>query len=334
MSKSKARSHLLRLVDLDSDSEDGLGGNAFEATRLPAAALRLRPAKHKTTMPPAKKAAVGRQAGNRVSKPAPKTSASKRRSNDRMAAAADEATDGGRTALGEKSSNAKPSRRGRKRAVAAEEEAEVEENDISMADAPASAVETPPATKLKGARGRPKKAVAAEAESKPIAPRRGRKAGSKKAGAEIEEVSEIPETQQPDAIRDDHDEGEEGDDDDLEDMEDLPAHQSSDRVEPSRSVPAPNSLSKPSPHKLSSDNGDPALRRRLGEMTQKYETLELKYRDLKEIAVKEAERNFDKLRRQSEEKSKGKSAHSSGLNDSPTNPPLPHPSGRPAHRSP
>ena len=41
-------------------------------------------------------------------------------------------------------------------------------------------------------------------------------------------------------------------------------------------------------------------------MTQKYESLEHKYRDLKEVAVREAERNFDKLKKQSDEKSKGK----------------------------
>lgn len=49
-------------------------------------------------------------------------------------------------------------------------------------------------------------------------------------------------------------------------------------------------------------NEDVELRRKLGEMTQKYEALELKYRDLREIAVKEAERNFDRLRKHSEER--------------------------------
>ncbi|KAK0629917.1 chromosome segregation protein Csm1/Pcs1-domain-containing protein, partial [Bombardia bombarda] len=39
------------------------------------------------------------------------------------------------------------------------------------------------------------------------------------------------------------------------------------------------------------------------EITQKYESLELKYRDLRELAVKEAESNFDRLKKQSDEKS-------------------------------
>ncbi|KAG8531527.1 uncharacterized protein KY384_003156 [Bacidia gigantensis] len=46
--------------------------------------------------------------------------------------------------------------------------------------------------------------------------------------------------------------------------------------------------------------GDPTLRRRLGEMTRKFENLDLKYRNLREVGLKEAEINYDKLRKQSE----------------------------------
>ena len=52
--------------------------------------------------------------------------------------------------------------------------------------------------------------------------------------------------------------------------------------------------------------GDPATRRKLGEMTKKFESLDIKYRDLREIGIKEAEANFEKLRTQSEAKAKGK----------------------------
>ncbi|GAB1319069.1 Monopolin complex subunit pcs1 [Madurella fahalii] len=257
-------------------------------------------------MPPAKKAATGRRAANRVTKPAPKASTSRHRANNRIAAAAAaaaaEVADGGRTALVDKPSNVTPSGRGRGRKLvaAAEEEEEEEEEDAHMSDAPAPAAETSPAVKKKTARGRPKKAVV-EAETRTDT-RRGRKTRSKAADAEIEEdVSEIPETQQPDDPQGGVDEG----DEDRDDLADLPVHHSSDRAEPSgSSVPVPSSVSKRSPRKPSSDNGDPALRRRLGEMTQKCESLELKYRDLKEIAVREAERNFDRLKKQSEEKSK------------------------------
>ncbi|KAG4433014.1 hypothetical protein IFR05_011497 [Cadophora sp. M221] len=46
------------------------------------------------------------------------------------------------------------------------------------------------------------------------------------------------------------------------------------------------------------ERSDPALRRKLGEATKKYETLMIKYQDLKEIGVKEADRNMDKLRKE------------------------------------
>ncbi|OQD80458.1 hypothetical protein PENANT_c035G08236 [Penicillium antarcticum] len=47
-------------------------------------------------------------------------------------------------------------------------------------------------------------------------------------------------------------------------------------------------------------NGDPELRRRLGELNKKHDALEAKYRNLREIGIVEANANMDKLRRQSE----------------------------------
>ncbi|MCJ1404778.1 hypothetical protein MMC11_008004 [Xylographa trunciseda] len=49
---------------------------------------------------------------------------------------------------------------------------------------------------------------------------------------------------------------------------------------------------------------DPAIRRKLGEMTKKFENLDMKYRNLREVGVKEAEANFEKLKKQSEERTK------------------------------
>ncbi|KAI1425277.1 hypothetical protein F5Y12DRAFT_747637 [Xylaria sp. FL1777] len=51
-----------------------------------------------------------------------------------------------------------------------------------------------------------------------------------------------------------------------------------------------------------SELNDPTLRRRIGELTRKHEALEAKYRDLREIGVQEAERNFDRLKKQGEER--------------------------------
>ena len=55
----------------------------------------------------------------------------------------------------------------------------------------------------------------------------------------------------------------------------------------------------------STERGEPNLRRRLGDMTRKFDNLDLKYRNLREIASKEAETNFEKLKAHSEAKAKG-----------------------------
>ena len=57
--------------------------------------------------------------------------------------------------------------------------------------------------------------------------------------------------------------------------------------------------------------GDPATRRKLGEMTKKFENLELKYKNLRETAIKEADANFAKYKAQSQIKAKGESFLSS-----------------------
>ncbi len=49
---------------------------------------------------------------------------------------------------------------------------------------------------------------------------------------------------------------------------------------------------------------DPANRRKLGEMTKKLESLDLKYRNLREVGIKEAETNFERLKSTSEAKAK------------------------------
>jgi len=52
------------------------------------------------------------------------------------------------------------------------------------------------------------------------------------------------------------------------------------------------------------ERNDPVLRRKLGEITKKYEVLNIKYQDLRQIGVKEAERNMDKLRKEGESTNK------------------------------
>ncbi|KAI4118424.1 MAG: hypothetical protein LQ345_001537 [Seirophora villosa] len=51
--------------------------------------------------------------------------------------------------------------------------------------------------------------------------------------------------------------------------------------------------------------GDPVLRRKLGEMTKKFENLDMKYKALRDVGIKEAEANFESLKLSAEGKSKG-----------------------------
>lgn len=50
---------------------------------------------------------------------------------------------------------------------------------------------------------------------------------------------------------------------------------------------------------------DPAIRRKLGDMAKRFESLDLKYRNLRETGIKEAEANYEKLKRQTDQKAKG-----------------------------
>lgn len=46
------------------------------------------------------------------------------------------------------------------------------------------------------------------------------------------------------------------------------------------------------------ERGDPLLRRKLGDVTRKYENMDTKYRSLKDLAMSEANANFEKLRKE------------------------------------
>jgi hypothetical protein len=64
-----------------------------------------------------------------------------------------------------------------------------------------------------------------------------------------------------------------------------------------------NPQDSPRKRKLGADSeqgGDPELRRRLGELTKKHDALEIKYRNLREIGIVEANANIEKLRKQNE----------------------------------
>ena len=53
---------------------------------------------------------------------------------------------------------------------------------------------------------------------------------------------------------------------------------------------------------------DPATRRKLGEMTSKFEKLEMKYQNLRDVGIKEANANFEKYKMQVQANAKGKAS--------------------------
>lgn len=53
------------------------------------------------------------------------------------------------------------------------------------------------------------------------------------------------------------------------------------------------------------DTTDDSTRRRLEDLTRKYAALESSHRDLREVGVREAERNFERLKKQAEERTAG-----------------------------
>lgn len=230
-----------------------------------------------TIMAPKKR---GRPAGstNKVTKPAQKSTSC--RTSGRLAAAAAEEIQQSPQALSDGSNEQRTGtkdttpdveekpKRGRPRTT----KAATKSTDIEHENEAAVIHDAPPQPSVPSTRGRP-----------------GRKPASAK--------TEIPETQLPNAM----DVDEEGPDE----LEELPSRPSSG----SSNVTARGSASSPlkSQPAADADMNDSALRRRLGELTRKHEALETKYRQLQEVGTREAERNFDRFKKQADERAQSES---------------------------
>lgn len=263
-------------------------------------------------MAPARKARA--TAANRVTKPAQNAT----RQSGRTAAAAAEGASKvpTRKALTEKQTNVqeKPTRgRGTKR-PATEDIAPAAEDEHGEGSVIADA-------KPKSGRGRPRAAKAPrisgdedvstadqpELTVRPAA-RRGRKPKAQiealPAEIEIPETQpvehEIPETQMVETT-----ELSVGEYDQTEDLppHDHPVISSVQRIQ-SHNLFTTNRRTVPA---SDSELHEPSMRRRVGDLTRKYENLEAKYRDLREIGIKEAERNYDRLKKQSEDRANSES---------------------------
>lgn len=279
------QSTLLDLADSDSGSDSGFSARIS----VPKAIEKMAPAKRPR----------GRPAANRVTKTEQK--ATTRRPGPKKAAAVEQELE--RKALADKPANQKPKAAKERKAKKIAEEEEEEEDDDVLATPPGS---DEPAV-AKGARGRPRKETVVPDSARKLDERVAtKKAGRKAAKAEQlapqqDGPSEVSETQVDDLMDIDAEEHDQ--------VEDLPvfsrfsAPPSAQRV---NSYHIPPSVSK-RPTSSSSRESDPDVRRRLGEMTRKYEALEFKYRDLRNVAVTEAEKTFDRLKQTSEDRAQSTS---------------------------
>jgi hypothetical protein len=337
-----ARSSLLKLVIADSSDDEFASSQADIRPINPSKLTAGKGAKD--DMAAAKKGAARATAtkkttaaANKITKPAPKKTASAgRRRSGKLASAIEDAEELQEGMEGKLVNRKVPAKaRGRKPAAAKEIEVDPEEGEDSI-------VVTPQPAAKKG-RGRPKKAgedtsEIAETQQTPrkAAPaRRGRKPK-----AAIAEVVEIPETQPP----------QEEEDVEMAELEDSTVIHAADEEErvvpgafPAEGVPASvarhtrqvvkeavprrgrpkatrvepevdaeESEFRPH-HQLAGTKrpaafgddetiSDDARRSQILSLEERYANLKNRHQDLREIAVRDAERNFDRLRTQTEEK--------------------------------
>lgn len=297
MSKAKSKHATLSGL-IDSDSEDDF--IARDAMPTPDSA-----AENKTVT----KKARGRPKGAPAK--VTKTRAPARRISGRLTAKAPARapTKGKRQALADRTNQ--------QNAEDTEEVDEFAQEDEVMQDAEventAVAVKQtkPKATQKKAAKGRPKTvkeasitdySIEASEASKPEPKKAGRKKGPAKKEIAPEPSPEkvIPETQAP-VMDIDNDTDEE-----IQQTITKSAPNVRSRSDSRARHPSVQRRRAGSASDTERDRGDPILRRKLGEMTKKYENLHIKYQDLKEIGLKESERNFERLKKQSDEKTKSK----------------------------
>lgn len=279
---------------------------------------------------------------SKVTKPATKTAATRRAGERRGAAAAAAALDADKSIMSTTSTTSTKAKRvladktnemavdaaettttapttkargrpGRK--AAAPVVADVVESEV---EAEAAAEEEAPAPKKRG-RGRPKAATNENEDPQGVKP--AAKRGRRSAASAIDEDVSMATTDGGDEAANLDDEAEATKTDFADTMEietietktaDVNSNNNTFQSPQRRSRPlaAPSSVSRvrgSTTTTTGAGSDDASVRRRLGELTKKHDTLEARYRDLKEIGVKEAERNFDRLKKQGEDRAKGRS---------------------------
>lgn len=323
MSKLRA-SALMGLVD--SDDEEDILSSAQKPARTTTTTTTTRPSTKPTTKPTTKPVAPVKRGVNATITTTNNRAAEKPAQSTTRSTRSNSIAPATRKALAEKPSNAtektEKTMAGRGRKRAAPEEAPPPPVRSNRRDENNNNNNT-----TKGARGRPRAAKVqklAEVEDEEEAPetqpepvvakpppaRRGRKPKAKidtpPAEREVPETQEpepeIPETQHVDPTDVSIDEEEEQ-------AEESESEHEPEPEPPARKRNGVSSVQRPSHRAVATSDAepnDPSARKRVGDLTRKYQELEAKYRDLREIGVLEAERNYDKLKQQSEEKAKSK----------------------------
>lgn len=299
MLRGKTQSKIIGLVDAEEERESQLGSGRGRSHAKTSSAL--------ATMPRGKVSSTSGVKGSKVSKPASAAaSSSVRRGSGRIAAIRQAAE---REALADKTNHLetrKPAtgKGGKLAAMVAADDSIMTEGDSDMPDYKQPAPAAKPQVK---ARGRPQKSVKAASA-----------ALSERDVSDGEHDKMLDEPQPPRAttkssrragsVQPRWREAQEPDDVDMVDLDDEMAEDVEEgAVRPKKPATGARRAAAVAPSAVdSAAESESTLRRRLGEATLKCESLEAKYRDLREIGVKEAERNFDRLRKQGEERASGK----------------------------
>jgi hypothetical protein len=106
------------------------------------------------------------------------------------------------------------------------------------------------------------------------------------------------------AANDEEEEDEMADDEDQMDL-DMEEDEGANATRPEYSIPAKLSEVSPKDVSFGAVSDDVSLRRRLGDAAKRYENLETRYKELREVGIKEAERNVERIKLQAEENAIG-----------------------------
>lgn len=275
------------LLDTDMEDtadlidEDSILSSASDAAASKTTKARKSKPRHRVTMPPKSKSKVQKSASGQSKKSSAKQVAPAKRVAledhiNTQVATEDDLVEASGAELPvsppRPKKNSRATTKATKKATTAKEPPEAED-DLMLVE------QSPIIVRSKQAAGRsntaPKVAKRATAASRPKAAQRARS----------------PDTEMPEVEVD-----QTGPESDVAPKEPLPKRETSTR-DASRTRPDPI-YRRRAGSASENERSDPNLRRKLGDVTRKFENVDLKYRNLKEVGINEANANMDKLRKQ------------------------------------